>query len=948
MVSTSTSDPNVASAHALTALEVARTLDADPDRGLSEVDAAGRLARHGANALREVPRPGLVALLAEQFNDFLIWLLLVAAVVAAVVGYVDGEGYADSLAIIAIVALNAVMGVVQQRRAENALRALQAMAAPDATIVRDGLHRTIPARDIVPGDIVFIEAGNFVPADLRLVEAVNLRVDESSLTGESVAVLKDADALLEPEAQRAEQRNMAFGGTVTSYGRGRGIVVGTGMDTAIGQIATLLQSYDREPTPLQQRLAQLGRTLGLVTLAVCVVVFVVGLWRETDLGLLAADPTTYLRSSSATLVNLFMVAVSLAIAAVPEGLPAVVTISLAIGMQRMIARHALIRRLPAVETLGSATTICSDKTGTLTQNEMMVVRAEVHGPVLTVTGEGYAPDGTLLIDGEPVDPGDVPELRLLAAAGTLASDALVEFEGGRWRVVGDPTEGALVTFAARAHLDRRALEHGLPRVAEIPFDSVRKRMTTIHRVDVPEALPESGQRSGSVIAFVKGAPDFILGLSTHYHRDGRPQRLDAAMRAEVTAANDRMASEALRVLAVAYRILDRVPDAPDAETVERDLVLVGLVGMMDPPRPEVAEAVARARGAGVRTVMITGDYRDTAVAVARELGILQPGGQALSGADLDGLDDAALSRAAAEVDVFARVSPEHKVRIVEALKARGEIVSMTGDGVNDAPALKRAHIGVAMGLTGTDVSRETADMVLTDDNYASIVAAIEEGRTIYDNIRKFVFYLLSCNVGEVLIIFVATLLALANEPPLVPIQLLWLNLVTDGLPALALGLEAAERDVMRRPPRDPGESIITRDMWSMIAVQSVVDAFATLAAFVWAYDGPETLRFAQTVAFATLVTAELLRAFTSRSEIDSIFRIGLLSNRWMVLATSTSFALLLVALYVPHLHEAFGTTTLGLAEWGPIAGFALLPATAFELLKAWRRRRRRLSPVTPV
>ncbi|MFN2252078.1 MAG: cation-translocating P-type ATPase [Anaerolineae bacterium] len=932
-------DPSLA--HTLPAEEVVAGLRTDAEVGLSEAEAAARLAEHGPNALREVPRPGLGVMFLRQFNDFLIWLLLAAALVAAVVSYSTGESYADSIAILIIVVLIAVMGVVQEYRAENALLALKEMSAPEAAVIRSGAQHSVPAREVVPGDLIAIETGNYVPADVRLTSAVNLRIDEAPLTGESVAVRKDADVVFDQDTQRADRRNMAYGGTVATYGRGRGVCVATGMDTAIGQIADLIQSYEQEATPLQQRLDQLGKSLGAITLVISAVVFAVGLVRETDLALLLTNTSEYAELYGAHVLQLFMVAVSLAIAAVPEGLPAVVTISLAIGMQRMARRNALVRRLPAVETLGSATTICSDKTGTLTQNEMMVVQAELEGEALAVTGEGYAPTGEWTLDGAPFDPAGNGDLRALAAASTLASNAMVVFEDGRWRVVGDPTEGALVTFAARAGLDREELDSDFPRVGEIPFDSARKRMATIHTVEDTSQIELPGAGEGAVVALVKGAPDVVLALSDNHVARGRSLPLDDGVRARIEAANTEMASRALRVLAVAYRVLGEAPAAPDAEHVEQGLTLLGLVGMIDPPRPEAQAAIRTAADAGLRTIMITGDHRDTAVAIADELGLLRSDGEVITGAELNELTDEELVARAPAIDVYARVSPRHKVRIVEALKDLGQIVAMTGDGVNDAPALKRSHIGVAMGLTGTDVSRETADMVLTDDNYASIVAAIEEGRTIYNNIRKFVYYLLSCNIGEILIILIAMLLALAPEPPLLPIHLLWLNLVTDGLPALALGMEPAEQDVMDRPPRDPEQAVLSRDVWPMIAVQAVVEAIATLAVFTWYYQTYGDLVLAQTVAFATLTCAELLRAYTSRSETKSIFSIGVFSNRWMVLATASSFALLLIAIYVPALSNVFRTVPLGWSDWSLIAMFAVMPAAVAELSKWFIRRQSR-------
>ncbi|MCB0217424.1 MAG: cation-translocating P-type ATPase [Chloroflexi bacterium] len=930
-------------------------LASDASLGLSSEDANERLARLGPNRIVEAPRPGLAAALWRQLDDFVIWLLIVAAGVAAIVGHLNGEGYVDALAILAIVVLNAVIGLVQERRAENALAALQALAAPAATLIRDGKHRLLPADLLVPGDLVVLEAGARVPADLRLLEAVNLRIEEASLTGESLASEKRADPVLAADRPLADRTNMAFRGTVVRQGRGLGLVTQTGMQTQLGRIAELIQSYENEATPLQSRLAALGRSLGQLTLGVSALVFVLGLARSTDLRLLVAAPADYLLRFGDTILELFMVAVSLAIAAVPEGLPAVVTVALAIGMQRMLRRNALIRRLPAVETLGSTTVICSDKTGTLSQNRMVVVQVELEGETIDVRGEGYAPLGTWSREGRPLRPSDDADLQLLAVASRLASDAVIEADGqGGWSVVGDPTEGALVALAARAGVSEARLPTEAPRLAEIAFDSDRKRMTTLHRASgslLPELIPELQQ--GDVIAVVKGAPELVLARCDRYHHQGRVEPMPEAIRARVAQAREQMASRALRVLALAYRPLDALPASPDAEQVERELVFLGLVGLLDPPRAEVAEAIALARRAGVRTIMITGDDPATALAIASRIGLAEADVEVLTGQTIEGLEARALGEAVARVVVFARVSPEHKVRIVEALKARGEIVAMTGDGVNDAPALKRANIGVAMGLSGTDVSRETADMVLTDDNYASIVAAIEEGRTIYTNIRKFVFYLLSCNLGEVLIVLVAILAGMADgAPPLLPIQLLWLNLVTDGLPALALGLERAERDVMQQPPRDPTEAILSRRSWPLVGVQALADAAATLGAIWWALHGAHpmlehhdrgAIQFMQTVAFATLALAELLRAYTARSERRSILAQGPLTNPWLVAATLLSLLLVLAPIYLPGLQSVFRTVPLTADVWPVILGFAILPALAAELTKAWLRRGERLA-----
>ncbi|NPV66769.1 MAG: cation-translocating P-type ATPase [Anaerolineae bacterium] len=912
--------------------EVAERLASNPVTGLTEEEASRRLAQYGANELREEPPPTLLQMLWEQFNNFVVILLIVAAIISAIVGAYTGEGYVDALAIVAIVALNAILGIVQEGRAEAALRALKKMTAPEAHVVRDGKIRTVAGREVVPGDVVLLDTGNYIPADVRLIEGFNLTVDESPLTGESVPVQKRPGDILPVDATLGDRRNMAFMGSVVTYGRGRGLVVSTGMQTEIGHIAEMLQSYDEPATPLQQRLDQLGRWLGTATLIICAVVFGVGLLRLAAVNPIS-DPGAWLAvpTNQEALIQLFMTAISLAIAAVPEGLPAVVTIALALGMQRMIRRHVLIRRLAAVETLGSANVICSDKTGTLTTNEMTVVRVMVDDQVLTVSGEGFRPDGGFSCNGRTLDPASSPTLQMLARGAMLCNDAVLEHDGGTLRLVGDPTEGALLTMAIKAGLDARHLAATWPRVAEVPFDSERKRMTTIHRFSNGQPV---------IHAYTKGAPELVLEHCDTCLINGEVQPLDERRRAAILQTNADLAGQALRVLAIAYRPLDSIPEEPNADEIERHLTFVGLAAMRDPARPEVRDAIRVARTAGIRTVMITGDYPDTAAAIAGELGLLDDQDSLLTGADLSRISDEDLARRASTVSVYARVNPVHKMRIVEAIQSHGHVVAMTGDGVNDAPALKRAHIGVAMGITGTDVSKQTADMVLTDDNYASIVAAIEEGRIIYANIRKFVFYLISCNVGEILIIFVSMLLGLPL--PLLPIHLLWLNLVTDGAPALALGLEQKEPDIMRQKPRPAHQPIITRDLWILTSIQAVVETAATLGAFVVSLNtlepDPANPLLSRTIAFTTLVVAELLRAFTARSERFSIWQIGLLTNRWMIYAVSASLALLLGVIYLPFLEPVFNTVALTGEHWLTLLPFTLLPSAAAEIAKFVMRR----------
>ena len=960
-------EPKQQDFHTLTAEETLKHLEVH-EEGLSSDEAAKRLAHYGQNQLREAPRPGFLAMLWDQLNNFVVILLIVASVISALLG-----DYVESIAIMAIVVLNAVLGIIQEQRAEQALAALKKLAAPEAQVMRDGSRKSIPSYNLVPGDIVFLEAGNFIPADLRLLEAVNLRVEEASLTGESLPVQKNAATVLERNVPLGDRKNTAFMGTVVSYGRGRGVVTSTGMNTQLGLIATMLQGVEAEETPLQRRLDQLGRSLSIGSLILVAVVFIVALFNYTDVGGLFSDPIAYFKTFAEQITEVFIIAISLAIAAVPEGLPAVVTISLALGMREMIQRHALIRKLSSVETLGSATVICSDKTGTLTQNEMTVTRIWADGQTLRVSGAGYAPKGDFLLDGKSVDVRQYPAILSTLWLGVLNNDADIEITGESnsqqtYRIVGDPTEGALLVAAKKAGAIHMDIDKAYPRENEIPFDSERKRMITIHDVtkpspNDPSPFTNESHKNWDVIA-VKGAPDVILTLCSKYQgMDDKPRDLTDEMRAKILAANDAMTLDALRVLGFAYRVEKDVPDQIDASTtdqLERDLVFTGLMGMIDPPRVEVRPALEKARHAGIRTVMITGDFPNTARAIAESIGLLRAGKKVMTGSELDKLDDNQLNHIIEDTDVFARVSPEHKMRIVDALQANDEVVAMTGDGVNDAPAIKRADIGVAMGITGTDVAKGAADMVLTDDNYASIVSAVEQGRIIYSNIRKFVFFLLSSNVAEIMIIFLATLAGL--PAPLTAIQLLWLNLITDGAPALALAMEKGDPDIMDRKPRAKSEPIVNRSMGAGILVQTIMQTGAVLAAFVmglvWHLEagaaipsGANVLSFvlshdwrgvdvqtAETMAFVTLSLCELFRAYTVRSERASIFKIGVFSNKYMQYAVGISIALLLLVCAVPFLQPIFNTHFLSGREWGLVVGLALTPAIAEEITKFFLRR----------
>ncbi|MCC7352171.1 MAG: cation-translocating P-type ATPase [Anaerolineae bacterium] len=908
----------------LDALQTHRT------QGLTLDEATARLEKHGPNELREAPRPGFLTRLINQFRNFVVIILIVASVLSLFLG-----DFIEAAAIIAIVILNAILGVVQESRAEKALAALKKLAAPEAEIIREGRQQKLPARELVPGDIVLLETGNYIPADVRLVEAVNLKIEEAALTGESVPTEKRADVVLDREIPLGDRRNTAYMSTVVTYGRGRGVVVATGMSTQIGLIAQMIQSYEEEPTPLQVKLDQLGKTLGWAALVICGLVFVVGIIQRRD-------P-----------LEMFLTAVSLAIAAVPEGLPAIVTICLALGMQRMIRRHALLRRLPAVETLGSATAICSDKTGTLTQNQMTAVQLYTDNAIIRVSGEGYQPQGEFSLNGGSFEVREHGAAQLLLRCGLLCNDAFLESSGREdsrvtYRMVGDPTEGALVVAAAKSGLWKTDEEEHSPRVAEVPFDSERKRMSTIHRPGAAHfANPLDPYKTNGptppYVVCTKGAPDLVLDLCTTIYKDEKIQPITEADRQAIRQVNHDMASQALRVLGAAFRPLDALPTDTTPETVEKELTFVGLFGLIDPPRPEVKPAIVQARQAGIKTVMITGDYQDTAVAIAQQIGLLRPQGKVLTGRDLDRMSDVELTKIADDVDVYARVSPQHKVKIVEALKARGHVAAMTGDGVNDAPALKRSSIGVAMGITGTDVSKETADMVLTDDNYASIVAAVEEGRVIYSNIRKFVFYLLSANIAEILIIFISIIAGLPL--PLTALELLVLNLITDGAPALALGLEKGDPDIMQQPPRPTNEPVINRDMLWGIVFLSIADTFITLTSFsIGLRWFPDNLFAAETMAFATLTFSELLRAYGARSERQSLFTMGIFTNRWMQVAVASSAIILLAIIYLPFLQPVFDSYPLSLREWTVILPLLFVPVTTLEIVKFFLRRasRRRL------
>jgi Ca2+-transporting ATPase len=876
--------------------EVAKALDTNIKSGLTEDEARRRLVEDGPNTLPEGTKVTLLQRILAQLNDFLVFILIGACIISISLGEM-----VDGLVILAIIIANAIIGVVQESKADKALDSLKEMSAPSATVIRGGVKEKIPSHDLVRGDTVLLEAGDMIPADIRLMEAVNLKVDESALTGESVPVEKDSEAILDPNTPLGDRINSAFMGTIVTYGRGRGIVISTGLDTQMGAIARAIRTYEEGKTPLQKKLDDMEKKLGLGILIICGLLFATGL----------------LRGKPA--FETFMIAISLAVAAIPEGLPAVVTLVLALGMQRMAQKHVIIRKLLAVETLGTTTVICSDKTGTLTQNQMTVVQIFTNGRLLQVTGTGYEPEGKFLLEGTTPSGATSDQLTGLLKSATLCNDAsMTKKEDGTWGILGDPTEGSLIVAAAKADLEKSIIDEASPRLKEIPFDADRKLMTTIHKG--PEGY----------IANIKGAPDITLARCTHILKDNQVLPLSEDEKDEIMKINNQMSANALRVLAIAQRNLQDLPDELTPEDIENHLIFVGLMGMIDPPRKEVIDAIAQCRRAGITPKMITGDHRVTAVAIANSLGISQ-NQVALTGEELEAMSDEELASKVQEVNVYARVSPVHKVRIVEALKKHGHITAMTGDGVNDALALKRADIGVAMGITGTDVAKGTADMILTDDNFTSIVSAVEEGRIIYSNIRKFVYFLLSCNIGEILIIFLATI---AGGPsPLTPLQILWVNLITDAFPALALGMEKGEPHIMNIPPRDPKEPILNRDMLLGIGIQSIVITIATLFNFshgmrIGGLEGGRTM------AFTTLVLAELFRAHTSRSERYSLFSMGLFTNKAMVGATVLSLSALLIVMYVPALSAIFQLMPLGLKNWAWVLSLALLPFVAAEVNKA--------------
>jgi Ca2+-transporting ATPase len=861
--------------------------------GLSQEEAGRRLAAHGPNELQSGPRFSAWKLLLEQFNNILIIILLVAAALSALLGHL-----VEAIAISVILLFAVLLGFAQEFRAERAIDALRQMAAPTATVLRDGQEHRIPAREIVPGDVLLLRAGDKIPADARLITAVNLRIEEAALTGESVPVEKHTTPLAEQELPLGDRKNMAYAGTAATYGRGQAVVVATGMSTEFGNIARMLQTVETGRTPLQENLDRVGHRLAQAAFLVVAIIVALGLWRGQPF------------------FEMLIFGIALAVAVVPEALPAVVTISLAIGVQRMAKRHALVRRLPAVETLGSTSVICSDKTGTLTKDEMTARKLFVAGQILEISGTGYEPSGQFLSNGAVVTLSE-PVKRLLQAA-ALASDAHLSpaESADRWLVKGDPTEGALVVAAAKAGLDKAELEARFPRVEEIPFSSESKRMTTLH----------TGAQS--TVAYSKGAPEVILASSTRQLTAEGEVLLDETGRNSILETARRMAGEALRVLAVASKA-DTTLDGAESE-----MTFLGLVGMIDPPRPEAKAAVRTCEQAGIKVVMITGDHPLTARAVARELGILKQG-KLVSGPELEAMSEGEFEQAVDDIEVYARVSPAHKLRVVTALQKKGYVAAMTGDGVNDAPALKKADIGIAMGITGTDVSKEAAAMTLTDDNFASIVAAVEEGRGIFSNIKKYLMYLLSSNIGEIGLMATTSLLGLPL--PLTAVQILYVNLATDGLPALALAVDPPEADLMSRRPREPRSGVFTSPVVTLMMVGGLWSTLVNVGLFVWALQAGYHLEHAMTITFVSLVLIQFFKAYNFRSDRHSVLYRPF-ANRWLNAAIGWELVLLTLIIYVPLLQEPFGTFDLSPLDWAIITLLAFTVCPVLEAAK-WLQKR---------
>jgi len=885
-------------------------LKTDHEKGLTIAEANARLTENGPNELVEKGGRTPLQIFWSQLTETMVLILIAAAIAAAALGDIK-----DAVAIIAIVLLYAVLGFAQEYRAEQAIAALKKMAVPTVKVIRDGILSEISARELVPGDIVQLETGNLIPADLRLLETINLQIQEAALTGESEPVSKGAFAMDEVDLPLGDRRNMAYLGTVVTSGRGRGLVVATGMDTELGNIADMLQEVGKEQTPLQKRLDRLGKMLAIVGVGIAALIFLIGILRGDDLR------------------HMLLTAVSVAVAIVPEGLPAVVTITLALGSQRMLRRQALIRKLPAVETLGSVTVICSDKTGTLTENRMSVMILDVAEQRLDLSEE--VSKGGVLRMTKTIPQETASSVALSAIGGALCNDAsIIPFSDDEFRTLGDPTEGALLVAAARLDYWKDYLDKSFPRIAEVPFDSERKRMSTLHSLSEhdPELLVGLALNGAKYIAFTKGSVDGLLEISSRVWVGGKYQDMDDSWRSRIQKANDEMAARGMRVLGIALRLLNDEP-APFDATLESSLTFIGLFGMIDPPRPEVGEAVANCGTAGIRPVMITGDHPLTALEIARQLGITS-NGHTMTGAELERLSMDELKERVEDINVFARVSPEHKLKIVQALQERGQIVSMTGDGINDAPALRRANIGVAMGITGTDVAKEASDLVLLDDNFATIVSAVGEGRNIYDNIRKFVRFSVAGNIGKVLVMLLAPFLG--KPIPLLPLQLLWLNLLTDGLLGLGMGVEGPERDTMKRAPYSPQEDVFSRGGWWQVSwVGGLIGLLALgLGSFYFFNDRPEW----QTMLFTFLAFAQVFQALAARSSRDSLFKLGLLSNPLLAALALVVMGLQLAVLYIPFVSDFFDVVPLSIQDLLVAIGMGGIIFIAMEMEKLFKKK----------
>ena len=877
--------------------DVAKFFETDMIKGLSSEQVEEKRSVYGTNEIVSKNKKSIAKMILEQFQDFMIIILIIAAVISGVVGQSNGEGFTDSIIILVIVILNAVIGVIQELKAQKSLESLKNLSAPHSKVIRDGKLQDLESKYLVPGDIVVLETGDYVPADLRLIEAVNLKTQEAALTGESLPVEKTTEKIDKEDIGIGDRLNQAFSSSLVTYGRGKGIVVSIGMQTEVGKIATMLDSVDDSETPLSRRLEALGKTLGIAALVICIVIFAVGSFVH-----------------GREIFEMFMTAVSLAVAAIPEGLPAISTIVLSIGVQRMVKRNAIIRTLPSVETLGSATVICSDKTGTLTQNKMTVEKIFYNNEIFGVEEKKYNVDD---------------HLRLLMNSMILCNDTKVTKEGEEFKLAGDPTETALVDLGIKLNMLKTTMDDENPRVEEIPFDSERKLMSTVNNTNQ------------GLFVYTKGGVDEILSKCSKIYLDNQEMALSAENINYIKQVNEEMAKGALRVLAMAYKRVDKVPTRNEMNNLESELVYIGMVGMIDPARPEAKEAVEKCKTAGIKPVMITGDHKVTAMAIAKDIGILENESEAITGSELEKMPQEELEKNVKNYSVYARVSPEHKVRIVKAWQSQGEVVAMTGDGVNDAPALKTADIGAAMGIVGTDVAKEAADVVLTDDNFATIVSAVEEGRRIYDNILKAVQYLLSSNIGEIIVLFVATMFGWLAEP-LLPIHILWINLVTDSLPALALSVDPAEKDIMKRKARKD-KNIFSKGMTFRVIYQGIMVGVLTLLAFCIGcrFDfaslaNPEVAMTAQTMAFAVLAMSELVHAYNVRSNKESIFKIKLKTNMVLVLATLVSLLLMVVVLGVPVLQGMFEVTELSITNWVWVILLSLAPLTIVEILKLFK------------